>query len=141
MTEKIDSIHRELVFSSPIKRVWSAITQPQEVKQWFGSDAHYELIEGSVGYFEWQEECEGKYALRIESIQPVSYFAWRWMNDADVPFSEQGSTLVEWHLKEIETGGTRLILVESGFLSNRFRDMNIEGWLYELHDLATFLKR
>ena len=141
MSEKIDCIERELVFAAPIDRVWSAITQPQEVKLWFGSDAHYQLEAGSIGYFAWEGECEGQYAMRIESIEPMHYFAWRWMNDAEVSFSEEGSTLVEWRLSETENGGTRLTLCESGFLSNKLRDMNIEGWLYELYDLSEYLKQ
>lgn len=141
MNSKIDSIERELVFDAPVERVWSAICTPEEVKCWFGSDARFELVEGGDGYFGWDNECEGKYAMRIETIRTNQYLAWRWMTEADIAFELEGSTLVEWTLSPTTEGGTRLILIESGFLTNRLRDMNIEGWLYELYDLASYLKQ
>lgn len=139
MSHPIDSITRELIFKAPVERVWAAITAPEEVRQWFGSDAQFELQEGHIGYLEWEEECEGRFAMKIVSVDTPHYFAWRWMAEADTPYADEASTLVEWRLESTKEGGTRLFLTESGFMQTKSRDMNIEGWMHELHDLTLYL--
>lgn len=132
-------IKRELVISQPIDKVWHAITDAEEVAKWFGSHAKFELLEGAEGYFEWQEECEGRFAMKIQTIKKPGYFAWHWMHEADVPFALEGATLVEWTLKSTVNGKTHLMLLESGFREQEHKKMNIQGWLQELADLEKFL--
>ena len=140
MNDSIDPIVRELNFTTPIEQVWQAITDPQAVAQWFGSSAEFELIEGSLGYFAWQQECEGKFAMRIETISPPRYFVWRWMAKQDVPFDPSSSTLVQWQLSSTEAKGTKLVLTESGFIQAKQRKMNEQGWTEELDDLTRYLQ-
>ena len=139
MSNEVDIITRELTFNKPIEVVWRAISEPSEVALWFGSSASFELIEGSLGYFEWEEECEGRFAIRVESIKQPSYLAWRWMHNQDVRFDEETSTLVEWALTSMEGGKTKLIMTESGFAELKHRSQNIEGWDQELGDLERYL--
>jgi uncharacterized protein YndB with AHSA1/START domain len=135
----IDSITKELVFNKPIETVWRAISSTEEVAVWFGSAANFELREGALGYFEWEEECEGRFAMRIESVKAPTYFAWRWMHHQDEPFDEASSTLVEWHLTALEGNKTQLVLTESGFAELSHRTQNVEGWEQELADLEAYL--
>ena len=139
MTNKIDSIVREMTFNKSIDVVWRAITDPKEVASWFGSAAHYNLKEGALGYFEWEDECEGRFALRIESVNEPQYFAWRWMHNQDVDFDENTSTLVEWELTSVSESETTLVLTESGFAEAKHRGQNVEGWEQELGDLEKYL--
>ncbi|GAB3032416.1 SRPBCC domain-containing protein [Bowmanella dokdonensis] len=135
----IDSISRQLEFNQSIEQVWQAISDPAKVSQWFGSRADYQLAEGSEGWFEWPEEvCSGRFAMRIERVEPNRFLAWRWMQDKDVPFAAEQSTLVEWSLEQTD-GGTRLTLKESGFLNHHQRKMNVQGWHQELNDLYACL--
>ncbi|NVK57218.1 MAG: SRPBCC domain-containing protein [Alteromonadaceae bacterium] len=138
MNKKIDAITRILEFSHPVERVWQAITDPTEVANWFGSDASYELQEGAIGYFEWENECVGKISMKIENIQPYSYFAWRWMQEPGQPYDDDTSTLVEWHLEPTQTG-TRLTMTESGFAALKQQQLNVKGWQLELHDLYQYV--
>lgn len=135
----IDFIKREMTFAQPVEKVWQAITQPQHIAQWFGDNAVFELKEGAEGYFEWKTMCEGKYAMKVVSVNPENYFAYMWMNDPDVPFEASGATLVEWTLKSTVSGKTHLVLIESGFKQQQHRKMNIQGWLQELGHLAEYL--
>ena len=135
----IDTITRELIFNKPIEVVWRAISSAEEVAQWFGSSASFELREGALGYFEWEEECEGQFAMRIESVKSPTYFAWRWMHNQDEPFDEARSTLVEWQLEALEGDKTQLIMTESGFAELKHRSQNIDGWEQELADLEAYL--
>lgn len=139
MSNDIDKIERQLEFAQPLDRVWLAITDPAEIRQWFGSDAQFDLKEGNIGFFEWQEECEGKFAMQIVRINAPTYFAWRWMLKEDVPFTLEHSTLVEWTLGEIP-GGTKLTMKESGFASAKHHQMNTQGWDQELADLEQYLR-
>lgn len=77
--------------------------------------------------------------MRVESVTPKTYFSWRWMAQKDMTFDEKLSTLVEWHLKSLSSGGTEVYLKESGFLSERSHQDNIEGWKEELQHLLDFL--
>jgi uncharacterized protein YndB with AHSA1/START domain len=135
----IDSITHEIQFTVSCETLWTALTDPKEVKQWFGSDAHFILAEGEQGYFEWAQECEGKFAMCIVKVDKPHYLAWRWMHDADVPFDEHTSTLVEWSISPLDDGGCRLELKESGFASLKHRKDNVEGWEQELADLEGYL--
>lgn len=141
MPNNIDSIVREISFNAPIEQVWQAITSPDAMQQWFGSGASFELKQGELGYFEWEQECEGRFAMRVETIIAPTYFAWRWMYQQDVVFDEATSTLVEWSLTSTESGGTQLILTESGFLQANHKQDNIKGWTQELADLQTYMNR
>lgn len=138
MNEFVDTICRTIEFKQSIEKVWSAITSVENVRQWFGSDAQYELQEGSLGYFAWQGESEDKFAMQIVTIKQPYYFAWRWMQKEDAPFDIKASTLVEWTLKETSSG-TELTLRESGFAAARQVELNNEGWDQELADLDDFL--
>lgn len=140
MSNVINFIKRELVINQPIEKVWQAITDPNELSTWFGSAAQFELTENAEGFFEWQEECEGRFAMKIASIQKPGYFAWHWMYEADIPFCMEQATLVEWTLRAAVNGKTHLILIESGFKEETHRKMNIQGWLQELGDLERYLQ-
>lgn len=135
----IDFIKRELTFNQPIEKVWDAITQPDQIANWFGDTAIFELQEGAEGYFEWRTMCEGKYAMKVISVNPMNYFAYMWMNDPDVPFEASDATLVEWTLNRTVNGKTHLVLIESGFKQKQHRKMNIQGWHQELLHLLEYL--
>lgn len=135
-----DSISRTLIIEAPLARVWQALTDADEVAKWFGSGASFEAVPGTLGHFEWQDGCEGRYALRVEEAEPMRYFAWRWMQKADVGFEEQASTLVEWRLTPLEHHKTQLELLETGFANAEQHQANVEGWDQELADLGSYLQ-
>lgn len=135
----IDFIKREITFNQPLEKVWHAITTPKEIAKWFGDCAEFELKEGAEGFFEWHDECEGRFAMKVISVNPQNYFAYMWMNDPDVPFDASEATLVEWTLKPTVSGKTHLVLIESGFKQGQHRKMNIQGWRQELGHLSEFL--
>ena len=44
MTAVNDSIERSVTFSAPIDQVWSAITEPAMITQWFGDQAEFKQL-------------------------------------------------------------------------------------------------
>lgn len=137
MTHETRKIERKLTLQSNQSEVWEAITNPQSIGQWFGESAEFELNAGAVGWFGWEQH--GSFAMRVEAVEPKTYFAWRWMRFSDTPFNEDDSTLVEWHLAALPDGGTELMMRESGFKTPASRKDNVGGWQEELAHLQKFL--
>ena len=146
MTAFKDSIERELTLPVPIERAWAAITDPAEVRQWFGNKSDYDLREGGQGVFQWDEHVS---RMRIVALEPPRRYVYRWVieNDGDhsIPFEEMATTQVEYLLESIPEG-TRLKLTETGFASlpadrreSSFAD-NSQGWTSELAKLVDYTK-
>ena len=113
-----DKIEREAVYRQPVERVWSAITEPDQLKKWFGSNtAEIDLRPGGAMHLVW-DDMDAR--AIVHTVNPTSHLAWRWKPggievDKDRPLAEQGPlTLVEFFLEAVD-GGTRLRVVESGF--------------------------
>jgi uncharacterized protein YndB with AHSA1/START domain len=139
-----DSIERELTLPVPIERAWSAITDPKEVRQWFGDQSDFEVRVGGEGFFKWGDDA---HRMRIVALDPPRRFSYRWViqqpDDMSIPFDEMRTTLVEYRLESIPDG-TRLMLTESGFASfseeyqeSHYTD-NSKGWTEELAKLVAY---
>ncbi|VAW45732.1 hypothetical protein MNBD_GAMMA02-779 [hydrothermal vent metagenome] len=134
----LGAIERRITIKAPIANVWDALTQAEQVAKWFGQTAQFEAKIGALGWFGWQDH--GQFAMRIETTEPNTLFAWRWMADKDVPFSVDNSTLVEWQLRSIDKKTTSVILQESGFKTPSSRSDNASGWTEELADFEDHFK-
>lgn len=133
-----DVIERELHVDAPIERVWQVLTDPAYVARWFGDRAEIDLRPGGAAVFGWSAYGDG-HAV-VERVEPPTLFAFRWMREHDVPFDPDGvQTLVEFSLTP-DGGGTRLRLVESGFVQDEHRQENSGGWDAELADLVALLE-
>jgi uncharacterized protein YndB with AHSA1/START domain len=134
-----DVIERELVLPVPPARVWTALTQPDQLSAWFGTRAAVDLRPGGAVEFIWDEpggETSHHNRGVIEVVDPPRRFAFRWHTGP----AGQPMTLVDFTLEE-HPQGTRLRMVESGFASlpPDQRDRNVAGWQRELADLGAFL--
>ena len=137
MTNSTEAIERQLIIEAPQEKVWQSLTDPEKLSQWFGQSAQFELKPKSIGHFGWDNH--GTFAMRIENVQPKTYFAWRWMAKKDTPFDKDQTTLVEWKLKPLASNKTELIMIESEFKSPDSRSDNVGGWEQELGHLMRYL--
>ncbi|HET6316859.1 MAG TPA: SRPBCC domain-containing protein, partial [Chloroflexota bacterium] len=137
-----DSIEREVILPVPPARVWTALTQADQLSAWFGTQATIDLRPGGEVIFTWDGSTGPVGTSRgvIEAVEPPKRFAFRWQSVADdVPM-----TRVEFTL-EPHPEGTRLCLVESGFASlppelrGGSHGRNTEGWQRELGELSQYL--
>ncbi len=135
MTER--SIERVLQLEASPERVWKAITDPVQLSQWFGDHAEMDLRPGGLGAMTWDEH--GRFAVRVEVVDPPQRLVWSWVHQAGVPFDEAPSTRVEWSLSRRDDGGTTLTLRETGFRTDEHHEQNTEGWKAELDELVTLL--
>jgi uncharacterized protein YndB with AHSA1/START domain len=137
-TETTDRIEKNVLVRAPLERVWSAITNVDELGAWFGATLTGTiepgaLISGPVTHpgmehLTWQAV--------IESVEPPRLLTWRWHPagiDPDIDYSMEPTTLVSFRLEAVAEG-TMVRLVESGFdeipLERRAQAFagNEEGW-------------
>ena len=130
-------IEKVLEFQASPERVWEAITEPGELSKWFGHQTELDLRPGGDGAMIW--ENHGRYAVRVEEVDPPRRLVWSWVHEPDVPFEDAPSTRVEWSLTPKEGGGTTLHLKESGFLTDKHHRENTGGWDAELGELVELL--
>ena len=139
---KVDTIERTITVSSPIARVWEAITVAEHLSQWFGDSAEVDLRPGGALRFGWSEYGEMVDGV-VEAVEPEKLFSYRWTagktDDGTV-----WTTTVTFTLDEAE-GMTTITVVESG-LSELPDELyattvkeNTSGWNAELADLDRHL--
>lgn len=122
---------------APPARVWSALTVPRDVAEWFtdasdlgriGDTYRLDFGEGSV--------VEGV----ITELEPGRRFAYTWMWSDAEPHEE---TLVAWTVTPLDEGGTEIRLVHDGWaeagLDGTVRDDHEGYWVGYLEDLAAVL--
>jgi len=131
------TIERTLELEASPDRVWRAITDPTELSKWFGHETDLELVPGYEGAMIWDEH--GRYALRVDVVEPPRRFVWSWVHEPDVAFADAPSTTVEWELTPRDDGGTTLFLRESGFRTDLHHKQNTDGWIEELGELMELL--
>jgi uncharacterized protein YndB with AHSA1/START domain len=121
-------ILRRLELRADRDRVWRALSDDGELRQWWGSTTPVDVRVGWEGWFSFPEH--GRHAVRIEVVEPPRYLAWRWSADeTDVELADVRQPLVvEWLLTERAGGGTTLQLMESGFTGPSAHADNTAGW-------------
>ena len=135
-----DEVRRDLEIRAPRARVWEALTEPNQLLQWFPTKrAEIDLRPGGDA-LEWDE---AKAEAVVDVIEPPGRFVFRWRPEGlGRPF-----TTVSFTLDELEDGAsTRVRLVESGFASlpdqieTQSQKGNDEGWAHELQELKEYLE-
>ena len=127
------AIEREIVIDAPVEAVWSAVTEPDQIRQWFTDQAEVDLRVGGSGRFRFPRG--DSYQLQIEALEPPRRFAFRWVQPEGSVARADNSLLVEFTLLP-EAGSTRLRVVESGFDSldwsderkQKYADDHSRGW-------------
>ena len=140
-TEIPDEVTRKLEIRAPRARVWEALTEPNQLLQWFPTKrAEIDLRPGGDALLEWDE---AKAEAVVDVVEPPGRFVFRWRPEGlGRPF-----TTVSFTLDELEDGAsTRVRLVESGFASlpdqieTQSQKGNDEGWAHELRELKEYLE-
>jgi uncharacterized protein YndB with AHSA1/START domain len=141
----MDRIEREITVGAPVERVWTVLTEPEHIANWFGDSASGEAKAGGELVLGWKDH--GDFPVLIERYEPPHAFSFRWvigMESGQRP-APGNSTLVEFTLAA-EGDGTRLRVVESGFESLdmpaerqlKHVEDNTDGWRQELDELRVY---
>jgi uncharacterized protein YndB with AHSA1/START domain len=141
-----DRIEKKIVLRAPRSRVWRALTDATEFGAWFGVELRGAFtagarVQGQITHPGYEHVTMD---ITIVRLDPEHHFSWRWHPNAVEPaadYSSEPTTLVEFHLEEVE-GGTRLTVVESGFdgipLARRAKAFlaNEGGWAEQLGNIG-----
>jgi uncharacterized protein YndB with AHSA1/START domain len=130
-------IRRTWSFRSSPDRVWRAFSEPEEFTAWWGGTEPPEIREGYEGWFNFP--TEGRFAMRIDRVEPPTYLSWRWAIERDTPLEDDGEVLrTEWAILPRADGGTDVHLLETGFRGPDNHRQNSDGWD---SDIAPALRR
>ena len=118
-----DSIEREIRIDAPIDVVWSVLTEPEQITQWFSDSADLDPRPGAEGTLTFRgsrkgsrpsgSQGEGIVNLRVERVEPPRYFSFRWDYPSGAEPDGSNAPLVEFTLT-VDGEATTLKLVESG---------------------------
>lgn len=139
---KQDTIEQQITVSSPIDRVWRALTVAEEVAAWFGDHAEIDLRPGGTMKVGWSE-YETTVNCVVETVEPPSVFSYRWKVEQSTEI--EAWTLVTFTLAEVD-GMTTVTVVEAGLadvpeaLYSQTIEENTSGWKAEMADLQTYLE-
>jgi uncharacterized protein YndB with AHSA1/START domain len=131
-------ITKQIDLAASVERVWSAITEPAQLAQWFPEAIEAgPLAPGSRGWLIWQ--AHGRFAFAVEAMDPPHRLVWRWSHESGREVEAGPTTRAEFRLEARPGGGTRLTVHETGFLTAKHHQENTGGWDHELGELASYL--
>lgn len=140
-----DVIQREIVINAPKERVYDAIANPELVVKWFPETLEGKYEVGEQPIFGFGEH--GRNQVCIVDAQPHDYFAYRWVpggNHFLGNVNTVANTLVEFHIKELNSESCKVILTETGFaglpeeIAEASFNQNSGGWDFMLGRLVKY---
>lgn len=140
------TVRRSIRISAPLEKVWSAVTDPAHISEWFGAAVLDGTSVGARGTLTFPDY--GAVPLRIEAIEATRMVSYRWGNDdalGHLPdeVDDEHSTVFTFTLEAVP-GGTQLTVVEVGFETTSDPAANLEshrvGWNDELDKLVALIE-
>jgi uncharacterized protein YndB with AHSA1/START domain len=93
-------VTREIVFPASPDEVWQALTDPDELEQWFANNVEFDPRPGGAGVFRWDDGEERRATVIVADPGERLVIDW----------DEEGE--VEFVVEEVD-GGTRLLVRET----------------------------
>jgi len=128
---KTEPLIKEVLLDAPVSKVWKAITDRKDMKQWYFDIAEFKSQVGFEFQFEGGKEDKSYLHLcKITEVIPGKKLAYSWRYDG-----YPGSTLVTFELFA-EGNKTRLKLTHEGLESfgtdnpDFAKENFVEGWTY-----------
>jgi uncharacterized protein YndB with AHSA1/START domain len=134
-------IEREILIEAPAEVVWRTITEPAQMSHWFADRVDLVVEPGAHGYMEFGDQGG---PVVVETVDPPTYFSFRW----NYPHGEEpvagNSMLVEFTLTPVGDERTHVRVSESGHElrdwpdaeRQRYADEHRDGWVDYLERLA-----
>jgi len=149
MSVNEDKIEKVIELKASVARVWRALTDAEEFGAWFRVklDGPFEPGKISTGKMTFPGYEHYPWVATVERMDHESLFSFRWHDfdeKSDLDVKDQATMLVEFRLEAIPSG-TRLTIVESGFLSipepRRFEVYreNTEGWDIQSQNISDYV--
>ncbi|CAN5189213.1 hypothetical protein BH11PAT4_BH11PAT4_5420 [soil metagenome] len=139
-----DTIEREVIVKAPQERVYSAITDPAQITQWFPDAIEGDFVVGAQPVLNFG--TDGKARIKIIDAKPFEYFAFRWVpggGEVVADVTAVVTTLVEFMVEGMGDE-TKVTVKESGFsgfgpeVAKEKFEMNSGGWEYMMDRFEKF---
>lgn len=145
----INSIEKRIELKAPISRVWRALTDYREFGEWFCVKLDSPFVPGQtlLGKVTYPGYEHLQWEIVVQQMEAERIFSYLWHPyavDANIDYSKEEPTLVEFKLEQSAIG-TLLIVTESGFdkLPSERRlkafQMNHDGWDEQLENIEKYL--
>ena len=145
ITPDQDVINAEIQIAAPPARVFAALTDPEQVAQWWGQQGMYRITRWHNDLRpggKWRSEgvgADGK-AFHVEGeyleVDPPSLLVHSWSSS----YCEGLNTIVRWEL-QAHSGGTLVRLSHSGFAGNiQAAKDHSQGWSRVLVWMQAFVE-
>ena len=102
---EVMEVRREIVVDAPLEEVWEALTDPDELGEWFANEVELDLQPGGEGVFRWGDGSERRAV--VEEVDPERSFAFWWWREDDE------ASRVAISLDPLPLG-TRVVVTETG---------------------------
>jgi uncharacterized protein YndB with AHSA1/START domain len=97
-------VRREIVVEAPPEEVWDALTDPDELAEWFANDVELDVRPGGEGTFRWDDGSERRAIVEeVEAERTLAFWWWR---------EDEEATRVAIELDEVPEG-TRVVVTET----------------------------
>jgi uncharacterized protein YndB with AHSA1/START domain len=138
------AVERTVLINAPIQQVWSAVTDPEQLKEWYAPGCSWEIPALQPGATVKFHNTETDIQLAtIESVEPLREFSLRWQLDPMHP----GLTLLNRFLLESENDSTRVTVSQTGYESlpdgmrQQTLDQDAQAYTAIAESLKTYLER
>ena len=131
-------IRKTIVIDAPPQAVYKALTEENDLTQWFPSRAILETKVGGRMEFKFERDdgtVDHAVVGKILEIVPGKRLSFSWKNTSDPDFPD---TVVTWSLEPLEGNKTRVTLVHTGFEKGRWMDLHDGGWSYFIGRLEEY---
>jgi uncharacterized protein YndB with AHSA1/START domain len=132
-----------IVIEAPASKVWEALTNPEQIKQWFfGTEAISDWKEGSTlefkGVWEGKEYLDKGVILKMEpeKLFQYSYFS----NFSGLEDKPENYANIIYDLEE-ENGHTTLTVKQENIVDDATRERSENNWKEVLNSLKTMLEK
>jgi uncharacterized protein YndB with AHSA1/START domain len=130
----MSSIVEEPTIEAAPQRVWGAITEPDEIVQWWAYEARVTPEVGSFAEFRFRQ---GAFVMQFEVAELDHDKKVRWISKS--PPQWAGSS-VTWQLTPVHNG-TRLVFTQDGFAQvEEGSERTRWAWVYFLASLKSYLE-
>jgi len=147
MSDDYTVINREIIIDAPIEKVFSAVSDQDQLTHWFPDIAVLEKREGGRVSFKFlrsednnldrDHEMNGK----IIKFIPNRELSYTWHFQTKPEFNKD--TIVTWRFESLSKEKTKVILRHSGFTEDDRQQYNehSEGWTWFVNRLGNYLTK
>ena len=140
-------IRKEITINQPVGKVWNALTQPEEMRNWYFNISNFEATEGEIfdfiiSFTDEDGEHNFRHLFKIVDVVPFKRLQHTWEH----PGHSAGTSMLTWELFP-KGESTTVVLTHEGlesFLDEGSRYFTkasyIAGWADILQGLKKYLE-